>query len=166
MLVHSIQAYGSYAVALERGKQRASLAALDDADNTRFKAFEKLAACGYLKHGQSIGLDVQAAYQRLNRAATGIENCQTRSCLKREGRKIARAATAGIKQIRSSKAPVEPKCLRTLVDSAVVLFRNFQQFGRAAQMLDVGRLQSFANRIGPLQARMARQARQCVAANP
>lgn len=162
LLVRSIRAYASYAAATQQKNTQASIAAADDADNSRLRAYKKLAACGYLKPGQSVGLEVQDSFQRVNRASVGIENCRAKPCFVRKGRQIERAAAAGINQIQSAAARVDDQCLRTLVQGTADIMRRFQQFGRAAEELDGARMQTLGKQIGQLQAQNARRAKQCL----
>jgi hypothetical protein len=162
--VKAIRAYATYAADYERHQQKAGDAALDLADTERTAAAERWTACGLMKRGESVGLAFSEAYTRIDRAASGLSTCQAIKCLIRAGHAIDKAATKSLSELTPLVAKTKgPPCFLALANVSLRYIKTAAQIGKAAEKLDVQRLQVLAGRYTKLQTEIAVGAKACAA---
>jgi hypothetical protein len=152
-----------YADATLARQDAASLQALDRSDRARFGAMRQLVQCGFIKRGESAGLEAGFAYQAVSAAFTGIEKCRLRACFARAGRRIEQAAHQGrLRFDRVASSSSEP-CVAHLSGSVDAFLGAFERYGQAAQRLDPGTMQRMLQRAERYQLALTRGARACLA---
>ena len=160
-LAASLGALQAYADAsLARSNTEADTA-LSRSDDLRLAAQDRLVRCGYVKRGQSIGLEVNLAYRKVDQAASGIGRCKTRACFATKGRAIKRAADQGLVRIARFNGSLQPACLRGLVATARAYLTAWSRFGSASMKLDAKVMQTEANRANGLAVKLSRGVKNC-----
>jgi hypothetical protein len=135
----------------------------DTADAALGAAINRAHTCGYLRRGESVGLEISLANQRVSQAFVGIEDCRTRACFRRKGGQIERAAAAAIQRIEPLAAKVESPCLRKMVATGLSLLRTYEHFGKASIQLNAEVMDRDSARATSLFVSLGRQVQRCAA---